>query len=154
MNKYTIRKEFIKLKNKGVSYNQCRLEIKKRFDKDITTRTLKNWWKRFNKSEWDLEDISQRPKTIHLKFLDKDKQIIQELRDRFGYGPKKLRIKAQTEGINMSISTIRRIIKQKGLSKGSKMEGMVLRPKWVRFERPYPNDMWQIDGDQNDDKTW
>jgi len=83
-----------------------------------------------------------KAKTIHLKFSGKDKQIIKDLRDRFGYGPKKIRIKAQRKGVNMSISTIRRIIKQKGLSKGSKMEGMVLRPKWVRFERPYPNDMW------------
>ena len=54
----------------------------------------------------------------------------------------------------MSISTIKRIIKHEGLSKGSKMEGMILKPKWVRFERPYPNDMWQIDGDKNDDGTW
>ena len=52
----------------------------------------------------------------------------------------------------MSISTIKRIIKSSGLSKGSKMEGVKL--KWVRFERPDPNDMWQIDGDENDDGTW
>ena len=32
------------------------------------------------------------------------------------------------------------------------MEGIKL--KWVRFERPYPNDMWQIDGDENNDGTW
>lgn len=52
----------------------------------------------------------------------------------------------------MSLSTTKRIIKRAGLSKGSKMEGVKL--KWVRFERPDPNDMWQIDGDEQDDGTW
>jgi putative transposase len=52
----------------------------------------------------------------------------------------------------MSLSTIKRIIKSSGLSKGSKMEGTKL--KWVRFERPDPNYMWQMDGDENDYGTW
>ena len=52
----------------------------------------------------------------------------------------------------MSPSTVKRMIRSSGLSRGSKMEGTKL--KWVRFERPDPNYMWQMDGDQNDDGTW
>ena len=152
MKKYTIRKEFLKLKINGKSYSQCKNELKERFGKELTIRTLKNWWKRFNESEWNLEDISQRPKIIQEKFSEADKESVSEIKKNFGYGPKKTRIQAQAKGINMSISTIKRIIKSLGLSKGSKMEGVKL--KWVRFERPYPNDMWQIDGDENDDGTW
>ncbi len=152
MKKYTIRKEFLKLKINGKSYSKCKNELKERFDKELTTRTLKNWWKRFNESEWDLEDINQRPKTIQKKFSEADKKSVSQIRKNFGYGPKKTRIQAQEIGIDMSVSTIKRIIKSSGLSKGSKMEGIKL--KWVRFERPYPNDMWQIYGDENDDGTW
>ena len=83
MQKYIIRREFLKLKNEGFSYRECKRKIKERFDKDITILTLKRWNKRFLTEEgWDLEDKSQRPKTIYLKFSDKDKQIIKELRDR------------------------------------------------------------------------
>lgn len=154
MKKYVIRKEFLKLKINGKSYSQCKNELKERFGKEFTTRTLKNWWKRFNEGEWDLEDISQRPKTIRTKFSEEEKQRVKEIRKKFDYGPKKIRIQAQKKGVCMSISTIKRVIKQSGLSRGSKMEGMTLKPKWVRFERPNPNDLWQIDGDENDDGTW
>ncbi|MBU0761306.1 MAG: DDE-type integrase/transposase/recombinase [Nanoarchaeota archaeon] len=152
MKKYVIRKEFLKLKINGKSYSQCKNELKERFGKNLTTRTLKNWWKRFNEREWDLEDISQRPNKLSIKFSEADKEVVCRIRKNFGYGPKKVRIQAQNEGVDMSISTVKRIIKQTGLSKGSKMEGVKL--KWVRFERPYPNDMWQIDGDENDDGSW
>lgn len=152
MKKYPIRKEFLKLKISGKSYNQCKNELKDRFDKEFTIRTLKNWWRRFNECGWNLEDISQRPKTIQKKFSEEEKKVVARIRKNFCYGPKKTRIQSQKEGIFMSISTVKRIIKSSGLSKGSKMEGVKL--KWVRFERPYPNDMWQIDGDENDDGTW
>ena len=96
-----------------------------------------------------------RREFIKLRIAGKTNKECQKLlgiRKNFGYGPKKTRIQAQSEGVEMSVSTVKRIIKQTGLSRGSPMEGIKL--KWVRFERPYPNDMWQIDGDENDDGTW
>lgn len=155
MKKHTKRKEFLKLKNKGLSYKRCQIELKAKFNIEISIPTLKRWNKRFGEDDnWDLKDTSQRPKTIQIKFSERERKIIEEIRRNFGYGSKKIRIQAQNEGVDMSISTVKRIIKQTGLSKGSKMEGIALKPKWVRFERPYPNDMWQIDGDKNDDGTW
>jgi len=152
MEKHVVRREFLKLKNKDISYNQCQRVLEERFGKRYTTRTLKNWWKRHNTTEWNLRDTPQIPNKLPTKFSEEEKRVVEMIRKRFGYGPKKTRIQTQEEGIDMSISTIKRIIKQTGLSKGSKMEGVKL--KWVRFERPYPNDMWQIDGDENDDGTW
>lgn len=58
----------------------------------------------------------------------------------------------ERNGICMSNSTIKRIIKKAGLSRGSSTEGVKL--KWVRFERPDPNYLWQIDGDELDNGSW
>lgn len=148
-----MRREFLKLKNKSLSYKQCQVELENRFGTKKSIRTLKRWTKRFvEDDEWDLKDTPQIPSKLPTKFSEEEKRIVEKIRKNFGYGPKKIRIQAQNEGIEMSISTVKRITKQTGLSKGSKMEGTKL--KWVRFERPYPNDMWQIDGDENDDGTW
>ena len=153
MEKYLIRREFIKLRIKGKSNKECGKIIREKYSVNFDRRTLRRWWKRFNESgEWDLRDFSQKPAKLPIKFSEKEKKVIEKIRKNFGYGPKKIRIQAQNEGVDMSISTVKRIIKQTGLSKGSKMEGVKL--KWVRFERPYPNDLWQIDGDENDDGTW
>ena len=153
MQRHTQRKEFLKLKNKGLSYKQCQIELREKFILDISIPTLKRWNRRFNEDDnWNLKDTSQRPHKLSTKFSEEEREVVTAIRKRFDYGSKKIRIQAQGKGIQMSISTIKRIIKQTGLSKGSKMEGVKL--KWVRFERPYPNDMWQIDGDENDDGTW
>lgn len=153
MKKHLIRKEFLKLKIKNHTHKECKILLKERFDKEISIRTLKYWWKRFNEdNNWDLNDTSQKPNNLPIKFTEKERKIVSEIRKRFGYGPKKTKIQAQRKEIYMSLSTIKRIIKSEGLSKGSKMEGVKL--KWVRFERPDPNDMWQIDGDELDDGRW
>ena len=152
MKKHIIRREFLKLRINGKTNKECEQIIKEHYGKHYSKRTLRRWWKRFNEEYWDLNDTSQKPAKLKIKFSEEEKEVIERIRKNFGYGPKKTRIQAQHEGVYMSISTVKRIIKQTGLSKGSKMEGTKL--KWVRFERPYPNDMWQIDGDENDDGTW
>lgn len=153
MKKEIIRREFIQLRIKGKSNKECEIILREIFEISFDKRTLRRWWKRFIEDDlWDLKDTSQKPSKLPIKFSEKEKDIVTKIRKRFGYGPKKTRIQAQKEGVHMSISTIKRIIKSSGLSKGSKMEGVKL--KWVRFERPDPNDMWQIDGDENDDGTW
>ncbi len=153
MQKHTKRKEFLKLKNRGLSYQQCQKELKEKLLIYVSISTLKRWNKRFNKDDnWDLRDTSQRPHRLSIKFSKEEEEAVKAIRKIFDYGPKKTRIQAQRKGIQMSISTIKRIIKSSGLSRGSKMEGVKL--KWVRFERDNPNSMWQIDGDENDDGTW
>jgi len=152
MKRHTKRKEFLKIRIKGLSYKQCQIELKEKFDIEASIPTLKRWWKKFDTTDWDLQDKSQRPKKLQVKFTKKEKDAVIELRKVYGYGPKKIRILAQERGIFMSPSTVKRMIRSSGLSRGSKMEGTKL--KWVRFERPDPNYMWQMDGDQNDDGTW
>jgi transposase InsO family protein len=152
MKKEIIRREAIKLKISNRTYKEVIQNLKERFDYSITERTLINWMKRFNQTDWDFKDKSQRPKTIHKKFTEKDKLLVVEQRKKQGYSSQKLRIKLQDKNLFMSESTIKRIVKGYGLSNGNKMEGT--RLKWVRFERENPNSMWQIDGTELDDGRW
>lgn len=152
MKKHIIRREFLKLKISGKSYKECREELLDRYEVLFTTRTLKRWWKRFERGEWNLLDTSQRPKTIHLKFNKKDKSEVIGLRKQTGHSAKQIRVILQEKGIIMSDSYIKQVIKGAGLSRGNKMEGT--RLKWVRFEREDPNSMWQLDGTGTDHNTW
>lgn len=153
MKKYLVRKEFIKLRIKGKTNKECEKIINERYESSYDRRTLRRWWKRFNEDfTLDLKDTSQKPSKLPVKFSEEEREVVARIRRTFGYGPKKTRIQSQRDGVYMSVSTIKRIIKRSGLSRGSKMEGVKL--KWVRFERPDPNYLWQIDGDENDDGTW
>lgn len=152
MKKETIRREFLKLKSKGFSYKECRNHLRETYGINKSIVTFKRWWKRFNKEDWDLKDKSQRPKTIHYKFEHKDKEEAISLRRKTGFSAKQIRIKLARQGIIMSESYIKQLIKGEGLSRGNKMEG--IRLKWVRFERDNPNSMWQLDGTQDDGGNW
>lgn len=148
MQKHLIRREFLKLKLKNKSYAKCQKELEIRFGKKYSIRTLKRWLKRLLTTKWDLKDISQKPDKTPTKFSDEERKMVEKHRKKHGYSSKQLRIILQKKGTFMSESTIKRIVKKSGLSRGNKMEGVKL--KWVRFERDNPNSMWQLDGAQID----
>lgn len=152
MKKHLIRRDFLKWKISGKSFKECQEELVLKYEVVFTLRTLKRWWKRFNEADWDLLDTSQRPKVIHCKFTTEEKKGAISLRKRTGYSAKQIRIKLEEKGISMSESYIKQLIKDAGLSRGNKMEGIKL--KWVRFERDTPNSMWQLDGTQSEDGVW
>ena len=83
VDKYELRKEFFKLKYKNHSYSQCRKILKAKFGYDVTVRTLKRWVKRLEGEEWDLEDRSRRPHTIHYKMTPEIEEEILNLRKNF-----------------------------------------------------------------------
>lgn len=142
------RREFLKLKLDGHYYAACQKELFQRHEYKVSRRTLQRWWKRFNRGDWNLRDISQRPHTIHYKYTVEDLEEVVDLRKKTGYSAYQLKEK----GISISESMIKRVIKGSGLSRGNKMEGIKL--KWIRFERDTPNSMWQLDGTQQDDGSW
>ena len=152
MKKEIIRREAIKLKLQNKTSKEITIYLKQRFDYSLTRMTLNRWMKRFNQTDWDFRDISQRPKTIHHKFTEENKITVIAQRKKQGYSSQKLRIMLQEKNLFMSESTIKRIVKSYGLSNGNKMEGIKL--KWIRFERDTPNSMWQIDGTELADGTW
>lgn len=151
MKREIVRREAIKLRLQNKTYKEIIDYLKQRFEYSTTKTTLIRWMKRFNESEWDFRDTSQRPKIIHYKFTKEHKKEVINCRKEEGFSSQKLRIKLREKNIFMSESTIKRIVKGYGLSNGNKMEGIKL--KWVRFERDTPNSMWQIDGTELADGT-
>lgn len=153
MKKEKIRREFLKLKLKGLSYKECRIELLTLFRVKRSLPTLKRWWKIFNEDDnWDLRDTSQRPHKINYKFSKSDVGEILELRSLTGYSSYQISEIMKRKGLIMSESSIKSAVKRAGLSRGNKMEGK--RIKWVLFERPESDYMWQVDGTQLDDGRW
>ena len=152
MKKEIIRREFLKLKLKDYSYIKCRDELLRIYGVKVSTRTLKRWYKRFEKGDWDLRDNSTRPNIIYYKFYAEDVEQVINLRKIKGYSSYQLKPKLEEKGIFMSESNIKKVVKNIGLSRGNKMEGM--RLKWIRFERNDPNSMWQIDGTEDGKENW
>lgn len=141
MKKEEIRREFIKLKNKGHSYSQCQIILKAKYNYSTTVRTLKRWIKRLDQGSWDLKDNSTRPNTIYYKATrSKVKQII-ELRKKTGWGSDK--ILCNLPNLDLSARTVDGILNKHNLCRETKNKGT--RKKWVRWQRQHPNSLWQID---------
>src|SRR3989339_1605833 len=148
MKKDEIRKEFFKLKNKGFSYNQCRRIINATFEYEVSQRTLKRWIKRLDSGNWDLQDISRKPHTIHQKVNEGIKQKVISLREKTGWGADKLYLHLDNLGISQI--TIHRILQKQGLCHFTKNRGR--QKKWIRWQRLHPNSLWQIDHTDEQDK--
>ena len=146
MKKEVIRREAIKLILKDRSYKEVRKILKEEYDYSISIKQLRRWERRFNQTDWDFKDYSQRPNRVYYKFSLEDRELVTKARKKTGFSSYQLKSKIEEKGISISESTIKRIIKGDGLSRGNKMEGQ--RLKWVRFERNNPNSMWQLDGTQ------
>ena len=148
MKKEEIRREFFKLKHKGFSYIKCRILLSSQLDYQVSVRTLKRWNCRLQNTSWNLIDDSRKPKTIHYKVNASIKSKVCLLRQKTGWGQDK--IKQNYPDIQISSSTIKRIIKNEGLSRKVKLRGK--RIKWIRWQRKNPNSLWQIDHTDEQDK--
>src|SRR3989344_1025555 len=138
MLKEEVRREFLRLKNKGNSYAQCKNIIKASYGFETTIRTLKRWVKRLDENGWNLKDDSKRPHTIHYKINDELKTQIVNFRTKTGWGEDKLALH-----FPLSHTTINTILNEVNLCRKTKNKGK--RLKWVRWQRDHPNSLWQID---------
>lgn len=141
MKKYEIRKEFFKLKSKGHSYSQCRRILRAVQGYGVTIRTLKRWAKRLDREEWDLQDLSTRPNTIHYKITPTIEREVVELRKKTGWGSEK--IITHLNHFKLSARSVDGILRKYSMLKATKNKGK--RIKWVRWQRKHPNSLWQID---------
>jgi transposase InsO family protein len=151
MQKDEIRKEFFKLKLRGFSYSQCKKILKGRFNYTVSKRTLQRWVKRLDSEKWDLLDESRKPKVIHTKITKETEERVILLRNKTGFGCKKLVLYLPELGISArSIHTILR--KHKLVIKSNKRG----KPKkYIRWQRKHPNSLWQIDhSDQKVKGKW
>lgn len=142
MEKHEIRKIFFKLKLKGHSYNQCRKILFVKYKFEVTNRTLKRWmYKLDNSQDWDLEDESRRPKTIHRKITKEIEEKIISIRNKTGFGAEKIE-----NFVDASHWSINKILNEHKLTEPTKRKKK--RIKYIRFQRKHPNSLWQIDHSQ------
>ncbi len=148
MKKEEIRKEYFKLRNKSHTNNQCRIILKAKYNFEINIRTLRRWTEKLNKTEWDLTDLSRRPKTIYKKITSEIEKKVLDLRSKTGWGEDQI-----SNFVSVSSWSVNKILNKYNLMVPSKRKKK--RNNYVRFEREHPNTMWQIDhSDQKVKNKW
>lgn len=97
-----------------------------------------------------VRELSRCPHHIPSRTLPEREQQVIVLRNRYGWGARKLRELLLREGQDMKVATINRILKRNDLIHPKDSH----RPAVNRFERVSPNELWQIDfkGDYPSDK--
>ena len=142
MKKELLRKEFFKLKLKGHSYNQCRKILFAKYNYEVHNRTLQRWMHRLdNSGNWDLRDISRKPKTIHRKITKDIEERVISIKKKTGWGAEKIE-----NLVDISHWSINKILNKYKLIDPPKKRKK--RIKYIRFQRKHPNSLWQIDHSQ------
>lgn len=150
MEKVFLRREFLKLKNKGFSYADCKRILRAQFEFQVSIKTLKRWFRRFMIGNWDFCDASRRPHTIHRKITLAVEEEVLRLRKQTGWGSEKLR--QELSHLNISESSIDKILSAHALSRISKNAGR--RARWIRWQRNHKNSLWQIDHTDEQEKGY
>lgn len=148
MDKDILRREFLKLKIKGLSYADCKRVLRAQFEFQVCIKTLKRWFQRFELGNWDLRDSSRRPHTIHRKITLEVEEAVLRLRMQTGWGSEK--IKQELHKLSISERSIDKILSAHALSKISKNKGR--RARWISWQREHKNSLWQIDHTDEQEK--
>ena len=119
-------------------------ELCQRFQ--ISRKTGYKWVQRFRlEGDSGLEDRSRRPHQIHWQIPVATREfLLAERQQHPAWGARKLRQRAQTQGLSMvpACSTITALLKREGLLAPATTPSP---QAWQRFEHPAPNDLWQMD---------
>jgi len=89
----------------------------------------------------DLADRSRRPANSPRRTDAVKEERVKELRDRYGWGARKIQLLLGQEEVELTIGTINRILKRNGLVKREDSHARATR----RFQREMPNELWQMD---------
>jgi transposase InsO family protein len=109
----------------------------------ISRKTGYKWLDRFHKhGNLDaMDDQSRRPHNSPNQTCEAIEKRVEEIRLSTGWGGKKLQWVLAWEEIHLAASTIDRIIQRRGLTREQRRNKQAAR----RFERAYPNELWQMD---------
>jgi transposase-like protein len=130
------------------THREVQYYLANHFCLSVSTRTLKYWKKKLCDPDWKHPNIPKPP--IPNKIVkQKDNERIISFRKKTGWGATIIK---NVFLFSYSESTIKRIIKFNGLSRGSKIENK--RIHWVKWQRNHPNSLWQIDGTKNSKGSW
>lgn len=109
----------------------------------ISRPTGYRWLKRYLEVEsfTELKELSRRPHNSPRRTPEAVEQRVLAERQRFGDGARKLRILLLHEGVDVPERTIHRILRRHGHIPARGASATAHQ----RFERPQPNQLWQID---------
>jgi transposase InsO family protein len=109
----------------------------------ISRETGHKWVRRYRQvgNLAELDALSRRPHESPSKTSEEIEQRVVDLRTAYGWAGKKLSRMLGEEGIKVAPATVDRIIRRRGLTHERKAH----YPATQRFERPHPNDLWQMD---------
>ena len=88
-----------------------------------------------------LKEHSRAPLSSPNKTAPETEARVVALRQQYYWGAKKLHVLLRREGLDVRIATINRILRRNGLM----LRRDTHQPALGHFERPNPNDLWQID---------
>jgi transposase InsO family protein len=110
----------------------------------ISRPTGYRWRRRFEQagSVTGVKEHSRRPRRSPAQTEPASEQCVMDLRKETGWGAKKIAVLLREKGVLLTITTINRILKRRGLVE--KKNSHVPAPE--RFERSTPNELWQMDG--------
>lgn len=134
------RKEFVRLSlTEGANFSK----LCERFG--VSRKTGYKWVNRFrSQGEEGLLDQSRRPANSPSRTVDEIEKRVLELRDKHpAWGGRKLRALLLKQGIAApSASTITAILRRHNRLSDA---GSSKHKPWTRFQRSWPNDLWQMD---------
>jgi transposase InsO family protein len=109
----------------------------------VSRKTGYKWLHRFEEvgSVARLAEHSRRPHHSPSKTPEAIELRVEALRQRYGWGSKKLQYLLAEEGLPVPRVTIDRILKRRGLVSREP----AAKPAHQRFERSLPNELWQMD---------
>lgn len=112
-------------------------------DFGISRPTGYHWLKRYCDagSLSRIDELSRRPHHIPNRTQEDLEKRVVTLRQKYGWGAKKLRELLLGDSLDMKVTTINRILRRNGLINPKDSH----RPAVTRFERSRPNELWQMD---------
>jgi len=110
----------------------------------ISRPTGYRWRRRYKEagSVAGVVERSRRPQHSPRRTAGEREDRVVAVRQRWGWGAKKIAILLREEGILLTVTTINRILNRRGLVAGEERHVRALE----RFERSVPNELWQMDG--------
>lgn len=134
-------------KNKW-NHKEVQTYLAENYNISVCIRTLKYWKKKIKDPSWKHPTIT-KPPVPSRALQEKELRKIIMLRKITGWGAIILKNIFKLE---CSESTIKRIIKVNGLSRGSKIENQ--RIHWVKWQRDHPDSLWQMDAHKDEEGNW
>jgi len=101
------------------------------------------WLKRFAAvgSVLELKEGSRRPQTIPRQTEHAIEERVLALREQYGWGARKIQVLLEREGTRLGSATVHRILQRAGAVRVA----APTRSQGKRFEREFPNELWQTD---------